>query len=216
VLPRDEGRSELLHDRCDTLGALWRAWSAVLDGLSAEAWRRPTRLEGWDVAALVAHHSLYPGAVTKWVQRRVDGPPTIASAAALLRRFNQPRGAATTLAPKVADQARAVATGTPTPELARRFRDEGPTAIVVVRAAGPIVIDFFGHGTIDVGEALTVAALEATVHLLDLHDALGRAPQVPERGLATSAALLARVADPVTFIEAATGRTSLNPLPLVR
>jgi uncharacterized protein (TIGR03083 family) len=205
-----------LNARCDELGELWHAWAAALERMPPAAWKAPTRLEGWDVAALVGHHSLFPGAVQKLATRGVDGPPAVESAAALLRRFNQPEGAAGRLAGAVAEQARNVATSTSQETMVRRFRDDGPVAIATARAAGPIAIDYFGNGTLALDEALTIAVLEATTHLLDLQRALGGAPDVPSAGLSTSVMLLARVADPVAFIEAATGRTAESPLPVIR
>ena len=195
---------------------LWRTWVAMLRQMPDDGWSRPTRLPGWDVAALVAHHSMFPRGVQAMVERRVDGPATVASAAAMLRFFNRPDGAATRLAPAVADQARNIATEAPPEELLRRFTDDGPRAIGTVRAAGPIVVDYFGHGALPLAEALSIAVLEATTHLLDLQRALDVPPSVPEAGLAATVALLAQVADPVAFVEAATGRTDANPLPVIR
>jgi hypothetical protein len=58
--------------------------------------------------------------------------------------------------------------------------------------------------------------LESVVHLLDVLRALGRGPTVDQGALREVAALLAEVAPPVEFIEAATGRSPTNPLPVLR
>ena len=65
-------------------------------------------------------------------------------------------------------------------------------------------------------EATRIVLLESTVHLLDVLAALGRAPDVPATALREAAHLLAELADPVAFVEAATGRSSRSPLPVVR
>jgi uncharacterized protein (TIGR03083 family) len=207
---------DVLSDRCDALAAAWDVWAATLRDLPDEAWRRPTRLGDWNVAALAAHHSMFPRGLTRLVTQRADGPPTMPSAVALLRYFNQPQGLATTKSAAVAEQARTISGECPPTVLVERFAHDGPRAVAAVRAAGPIVIDYFGHATIPLTEALAVAILEATVHLLDLQRALGQEPAVPERAQAETAALLAAVADPVTVIEAASGRTTTNPFPVIR
>ena len=58
--------------------------------------------------------------------------------------------------------------------------------------------------------------LESTVHLLDVLDAPGRAPDVPAAALRDTAHLLADLADPVALVEAATGRSASSPLPVLR
>jgi uncharacterized protein (TIGR03083 family) len=203
--------------RCGELDEMWATWAATLRTLSVTEWSRPTRLPGWDVAALVAHHSMFPASgVPAMLQRRRDDAPTMGSAAELLRRFNEPDGAATRLAGAVEEQARAVAGTIATDELVRRFSDVAPSTIAAVRDAGPIVVDYFGHATLALRDALTLAVLEATVHLLDLLRALDRPPDVPAAGLHTTVVLLAELAPRVEFVEAATGRSAMNPLPVLR
>jgi hypothetical protein len=103
-----------------------------------------------------------------------------------------------------------------TDELVRRFTDVAPATISAVRDAGPIVVDYFGHATLALRDALTLAVLEATVHLLDLLRALDRPPDVPPAGLHTTVVVLAELAPAVEFVEAATGRVAVSPLPLLR
>ncbi|MCU1683205.1 MAG: hypothetical protein JWQ81_3944 [Amycolatopsis sp.] len=73
-----------------------------------------------------------------------------------------------------------------------------------------------GDAVVFAVEALRIVLLEATVHLLDVQRALGRAPIVPEAALDETARLLVEVAPAVEFIEAATGRSSSSPLPILR
>jgi hypothetical protein len=65
-------------------------------------------------------------------------------------------------------------------------------------------------------EALRIVLTEATVHLLDVQRALGRPPTVPSPALKDTVQLLAEVAPAVEFIEAAAGRSSHSPLPVLR
>jgi uncharacterized protein (TIGR03083 family) len=203
--------------RCDELDEMWATWAATLRTLSATEWSRPTRLPGWDVTALVAHHSMFPASgVPTMLQRRTDDAPTMGSAAELLGRFNEPGGAATRLAGAVEEQARNVAGTMTAADLVRRFTEVAPATIAAVRDAGPIVVDYFGHAKLALRDALTLAVLEATVHLLDLLRALDRPPDVPVAGLHTTVVLLAELAPEVEFVEAATGRVAANPLPILR
>jgi uncharacterized protein (TIGR03083 family) len=205
----------VLFARCDELDELWAAWAVQLRSMTPDAWALPTRLPGWSVDALVAHHSMFPASgVPSMLRRRTDGPPTIPSAVHMLRRFNQPDGAATRLAPKVEEQARGMADAMPVDALVRRFTDDAPATIAAVRAAGPIVVDYFGHGDLALSEALRLGILEATVHLLDLQRALAVPLAIPPAGLHTTVVLLAEVAPEIDFVEAATGRTSAATLPL--
>jgi hypothetical protein len=64
-------------------------------------------------------------------------------------------------------------------------------------------------------EVVSIGILEATVHLLDLHRALGLPPEVPADGLAHTAAVLAAMAPPVDLIEAATGRRPAEFFPVL-
>jgi hypothetical protein len=63
-----------------------------------------------------------------------------------------------------------------------------------------------------------VADLEGHVERgqLDVLDGLGRDPCVPAPSLRETSHLLAEVAEPVAFIEAATGRSANCPLPVLR
>ncbi|MGH3975580.1 MAG: hypothetical protein ACRDS9_19950 [Pseudonocardiaceae bacterium] len=65
-------------------------------------------------------------------------------------------------------------------------------------------------------QALRIVVLEATVHLLDVRRAVGHPPVVPPPALKDTAQLLAEVAPAVELIEAATGRSTHSPLPVLR
>lgn len=210
----------VLAARCDSLRDAWAWWAEVLGSLRDDDWPRPTRLEGWDVAALVAHHAFLVHGLAHLAANPVDASPVIESAAGMLRRFNAPDGVAHTLAPTVADTARRAASTASREQLIATFADLAPQAVTAVRRAGPIVVDYFGHGPLPVAEALSIFVMEAVVHGLDLAAALARGealPRLPTSALELTAELLATVAPPVPFIEAATGRApAAAVLPIIR
>lgn len=69
---------------------------------------------------------------------------------------------------------------------------------------------------ITLGAGLRILVLEATVHLLDLQRALDHPPAVLLQALKETAQLLVELAPAVEFIEAATGRSTHYPLPVLR
>jgi uncharacterized protein (TIGR03083 family) len=204
-------------DRCSALAEVWGWWAATLTALDADAWAMPTRLPGWDVTALVAHHSGFVRGVARLASHPVDVEAATTSARDMLRRFNAPGGVATTLADDIAAQARSRAASVPRSELVSVFTQEAPAAMAAVTDAGPIVVDYAGNGTFPLTEVLSIGTLEAVVHGLDLVAAVG-APvaSIPHTAIRHTADLLASVAEPVPFIEAATGRSSVPVLPVLR
>lgn len=204
-----------MHDRLDALEETWQVWARVGAGLTAAEWVRPTRCTGWDVRALYAHHAAFPALLD--VPLPAAGPGTPRTAVDILAGFNAPHGVAHTMAPAVADAAVAEAGRASTAELVDRFAVRGPCAIRRLRALPPgTSLTWPTAGVTTLAEALRIVLLEATVHLLDLQRALGRAPAVPGPALADTVQLLAALAPPVAFVEAATGRTAHTPLPVLR
>lgn len=205
----------------DDLETAWRAWAATVADLHHEDWVRPTRLPGWTVADLVAHHALFPGLLHTLARAAPSrGPATHTDAAELLAAFNRPEGIAHTMAGQVADWAVQRAAGADRAELVEAFTHRAPTAVAAVRDTDfHRLVNYVGVAVVPLGEAACVALLEAVVHYLDLADALVL-PRVRERlgtgQLRRVAGLLAAVAEPVEFIEAATGRTSFPVLPVLR
>jgi uncharacterized protein (TIGR03083 family) len=204
-----------VDDRFTTLETLWSAWAEHGRTLTGEQWVRPTRLGDWDVRSLYAHAAFWPAAFTGLLGQVRDGEPTHAAAAALLREFNAPDGVANRLRGWTADSARANAAKYSTEQLIEQFAGAGPRAISTARGLGPVAVDYFGQAVLRLDEAVSIGVLEATVHLLDLHRALDQPPEVPAAALAHTAALLAEMAPPVAFIEAATGRAAPELFPVL-
>lgn len=204
-----------LDDRLAALGELWAAWATAGAGLTDDDWQRTTRLDGWDLRALWAHAAGWPFGFSMLVGRVTDAAPTHADAAALLREFNEPAGIANTGREQVAGAARDDAAKYTTEQLVGQFAVTGPEAIAIARELGPVTVDYFGRAVLTLAEAVSIGVVEATVHLLDVQRALGRTPQVPEAGLAHTAEVIAQIAPPVDFIEAATGRATTDLFPVM-
>jgi uncharacterized protein (TIGR03083 family) len=206
-----------LASRCALLGGAWRWWAGTLEAMDADAWSRPTRLEGWDVAALVAHHGLLVTGIGFLATQPLDAEPATASACDMLRRFNAPGGIAAIAADAVAEMARQQAATMSREDLIAKFLVDAPPVVAGVREAGPIVIDYFGNGTFPIAEAVAIAIMESVVHGLDLVDAIGiPADDLPAGPVRFTTGLLAELPDPVDFIESATGRRPPDVLPVLR
>ncbi|MGH3777674.1 MAG: maleylpyruvate isomerase N-terminal domain-containing protein [Pseudonocardiaceae bacterium] len=203
-------------DRVDTLGQIWQIWAQLGDSLTGEQWSAATRCPGWDVVAVYAHYSAFPLMMNAPLPDGPVGEP--ATAAEILGQFNAPDGAAHTMAETVADGAVSEAAAHTRRELIDRFSVHGPRALQRLRQVGATtVVPWPVSGVfVTLVEALRIVLLEATVHLLDVQRALGHPPVVPKPALRETVQLLAELAPAVELIEAATGRSTHSPLPVLR
>ena len=208
---------DVYSGRLDALEQTWRVWTELGEGLTEDQWFTATRCPGWNVAALYAHHSAFPRDMSALLplSDAVGDPVT---AAELVRRFNAPEGVAHTMAETVGDQAVSDAAEHSRKDLIDRFSVHGPRALQRLRqVAATLVVPWHTSGAvIMLVEALRIVLLEATVHLLDVQRALGHPPVVPPPALRDTAQLLAELAPAVELIEAATGRSTHSPLPVLR
>jgi uncharacterized protein (TIGR03083 family) len=205
----------MYRQRLEALAAVWEQWAEVGSALTDVELSTPSRCAGWDVAALFAHVGMFPQAVLDPPQAAAGAPVT---AVDILRGFNTPRGVAHTMADQVADTAVAVAAQVGRAGLVALFADTGPLGIAALsgRPADGLVPWPAAAAVTTWAEAARIVLLESTVHLLDVLDGLGRAPDLPADALCETAHLLADLADPVAFVEAATGRSATSPLPVLR
>ncbi|HET6965734.1 MAG TPA: maleylpyruvate isomerase N-terminal domain-containing protein [Acidimicrobiales bacterium] len=207
------------ESRVDALAGAWRVWAELGGTLSPEEWRAPSRCPGWRVADLYAHHSAFPVALAgSPPPAPEEAPAGLLSAVDILRGFNRPGGPAHEMAGAVADMAAEEAARTGQAELLKRFSVTAPSAIAALRGADPGMLIGWPAtgGRVSLVEALRIILTEATVHLLDVQRALSREPYIPAEALRETAVLLAEVADPVDFVEAATGRSAKPVLPVLR
>jgi hypothetical protein len=144
-------------------------------------------------------------------------PAEVASARDMLRRFNAPGGIASASAGTVAEMARQQAQNLSRADLVKLFAVTGPDVIADVERTGPVAVDYLGNGTLPIAEAVSIGIMEGVVHGLDLCAATGvPGASLPESAVAHTVELLASLADPVDFIDAATGRRTAAVLPVLR
>jgi uncharacterized protein (TIGR03083 family) len=204
--------------RLDALEQIWQVWAQLGDSLTEQQWSAATRCSGWDVAAVYAHYSVFPLNMSAPLQLP-DGPGgEPVTAVEVVRRFNAPDGAAHTMAETVADGAITEAATHTRRELIDRFSVHGPRALQRLRQAkATTVVPWPVSGAlVTLVEALRIVLMEGTVHLLDLQRALDHPPVVPKPALQDTVQLLAELAPAVELIEAATGRSTHSPLPVLR
>jgi uncharacterized protein (TIGR03083 family) len=202
----------------EPLAAAWEAWAELGAGLDEQQWQRPTRLHGWRVADVYAHHAAWPVMVAKLCDAPpVHAPPAFPDAAALLAMFNAPGGVVETASELNRDQAVALAGSHSREELVDGFRTAAPAVLAAAQDADRR-IQYGPFGAVALREALRVGLMEAVVHYLDLARALDLPVPGPVGGeaLREVVVLLAQVADPLAFVERATGRSAMDVLPVVR
>jgi uncharacterized protein (TIGR03083 family) len=207
-------------DTIACLASVWRAWADTGRSLDDQDWHRPTRLPGWTVVALYGHHSAFPLHIEKFCSDPPsEAPQTHPDAPALLATLNRPGGPAHTMSHTVRDHAVDLAQRASRAELVGRFRDLAPRALsLAAQVDHGKLLNYGGMAVLPFRDALRIALMEAVVHYLDLATAVGLSLPGPVDGapLSETVRLLAAVADPLDFVEYATGRSSVNMFPVVR
>jgi uncharacterized protein (TIGR03083 family) len=199
----------------EALAETWERWARRCAELSAEQWSTPTRCKPWDVRALVAHVCPDQALFDQLHAAVVDGAPEVSDAAELLRRFNQPNGVAHVAADELARSAVADANTLTAADAVARFTESAHVARTL-DAPPETVIAHPVVGSTTLSVVTEVALMEATVHLLDLEDAVdGVEPSATALGATRD--LLIAVADPATAIEVLAGRALPDALlPVIR
>jgi hypothetical protein len=168
------------------------------------------------VKAVTAHVVPDPGVLSALPALVLAGPAAVDDPAVLLRGFNAgPTALAHTMADTLVQMAVARAAATAPEDLALGF--EAGADFVGDAPLGPdAVVPHPVVGSVTIGVLTDVAVLEATIHLLDVVAAVGGDGPPPD-ALQFVGALLARLPDPIAFIEAATGRAATaGVLPVLR
>jgi len=145
-----------------------------------------------------------------------DAHAEVTDAAEMLRRLNAPGGIAHTSADDIADQAATDAT-TLTPDDAVMRFTECAEILRATPMSKEVVISYPVVGTTTtLAVVAEIALMEATVHLLDLADAVGGV-QPSKPALAATRDLLIAIPDPIAAIEALAGRADpATVLPAIR
>jgi hypothetical protein len=133
-----------------------------------------------------------------------DEPATVTDAAEMLRRFNAPGGIAHTSADRIAERATTDATTLTSSDAVTRFT-ESAEILRATPMSKKTLMSYPVVGSTTLAVVAEVALMEATVHLLDLADAVGGI-QPSEQALAATHDLLIAVPDPIAAIEVPAGR----------
>lgn len=206
--------AESEQDR-DLLIRLWRMWAKRAAELSDEQWTAETRLPGWTVRDVYVH--VTPDVMIAMLAApAADGDAKVTSAAEMLRVFNADPSAAESLHAQLAEMVRQMAADIDRGSIVERFGSELPDAFerltCLSRATAiphPIL------ESVSLGAFLDMAILEATIHWLDVIDAVG-GPEPEEMALERARDVLAAVPEPRAFVEAASGRSNGAVLPVMR
>ncbi|HET6732252.1 maleylpyruvate isomerase N-terminal domain-containing protein [Mycobacterium sp.] len=186
------------------LADAWDRWARRCATLTPDEWSTPTRCSGWDVSALIAHVCPDPAMFDRLSGAIADEPAAVVDAADLLRRFNEPDGIAHTSADSLAEQA-VVGAEALTPDTAAARFTECARILRATPMSEETVIAYPTVGTTTLAVIAETALMEATVHLLDLADAVGGVEPSAE-ALSATRDLLIAVPDATTAIEVLAGR----------
>jgi uncharacterized protein (TIGR03083 family) len=190
------------------LAECWQYWAERCATLSADAWLAPTRCQPWDVSVLVDHVAPDPDVLRRLAGSVVVDAGAVTDAAVLLRDVEGVGARAKAFADAPASRDPVA--------LVHRFVDGAGVVLAEPELPPGSVVAHPLLGPVTVGALTTVAVVEATVHYLDLLDAVGGDP-LPRATLDYVLDVLVRMSEPAPLIEAVTGRR--NPLtwfPLIR
>lgn len=193
-------------ERGELLRLVWARWTESLDGLGEEAWSAPTRCGDWNVRTLVAHVSDgITGFHTALRDRMVEREAGIISAAELMRLLKPDSRSAQAMAEKADARARQSAERD-LAQLREPFNASADEVLQIARTHPVGVVDYFGRADVAVDGLIELALLEATVHYLDLAEALGDRADLPNEVMRNVLETLLSMSTPQALIEVATGR----------
>ena len=199
----------------ETLADAWERWSRRCAELTPQQWSSATRCLPWNVRELVAHLCPDRSMFDMLTAAATDGPAAVTDAAEMLRRFNAPDGIAHTSADQIATRATTEAS-TLTPDAAVTRFTESAEILRATPMSEETVISYPVVGSTTLAVIAEVALMEATVHMLDLADAVGGV-RPSHQALATTRDLLIAVLDPIAAIEVLAGRADpAAVLPAIR
>jgi uncharacterized protein (TIGR03083 family) len=187
---------------------VWHRWHEA--GLRIRTWTTPSGLGDWTVRELYAHVARgVETFVELLAQPPIAGEPEVPDAAAYFAAL-RPLGAAG--AAHVAETARVWAAARTDGELVDVFA--APAAKVLGELNEDVVVRGIA-GTIRVGDYAVTRVLEATVHLLDLADAVPQVSPPPPDALRRTVDVLTDLTPPADFVRLATGRPSAPVFPVL-
>jgi hypothetical protein len=182
----------------------WERWARRHAELTPQQWSTATRCTPWDCEGWWLVCAPTDRCSTCSTPRRPTDTAAVAGAAEMLRGFNAPGGIARTSAGSIAERTKAAAT-TLTPGVAVTRFTECAEILRATTMSNEVVIWCPVAGSTTLAAIAEVALMEATVHLLDLADAVGGV-QAPKTALGATRDLLVVVPDPWAAIEILAGR----------
>lgn len=188
----------------EVLADAWERWARRCTELTPQQWSTATRCRPWEVRQLVAHLCPHRSMFDMLNAAVTDGPAAVTDAAEMLRRFNAPGGIAYTSADNIAERAASDAATLTPAEAVTRFTECAGILRATPMSKG-IVISYPVVGSTTLAVVAEVALMEATVHLLDLANAIGGV-QPSDQALAATRDLLIAIPDPTAAIEVLAGR----------
>lgn len=199
----------------DLLADTWERWARRCSDLTSEQWSAPTRCTPWDVHALVAHACPELSLFDHINDHLLNTDAAVGDGASMLRTFNAPGGVAHTTADDLAQTALSEAATLRPADAVMRFNDCARAARAMT-LPGRSTISYPVVGSATLAAVADVALVEATVHLLDLVDAIGGIGPSTGAVEATRDVLIA-VPDPTAAVEILAGRvTPRCALPVIR
>ncbi|MFV9636394.1 maleylpyruvate isomerase N-terminal domain-containing protein [Mycobacterium neumannii] len=197
------------------LADAWERWARRCEQMTTQEWSTPTRCEGWNVAALLAHVCPEPSMFDRLTAAVIDGPAAVVDAATMLRRFNEPDGVANSNAGSLAEQAVSEAAALTPRTAAQRFV-ESARVLRATPMPAETTIEYPVVGSTTLAVVAETALMEATVHLLDLADAVGGVDPSAE-ALCATRDLLICVPDATSAVEVLAGRAApARAVPAIR
>jgi uncharacterized protein (TIGR03083 family) len=188
----------------ETLADAWERWAHRCAELTPQQWATATRCRPWDVRGLVAHLCPDRSMFDMLAAARTDGPAAVTDADEMLRHFNAPGGIAHTSADGIAERA-ATEAQTLTPDGAVTRFTESAEILRATPMSSQTVVSYPVVGSTTLAVVAEIALMEATVHLLDLADAVGGV-QPSDPAIAATRDLLIAVPDPIAAVEVLAGR----------
>lgn len=196
----------------DLLGDVWSRWLFEGRRMPATTWQTPSGLGGWTVRELYAH--VARGVTTLaglLAQPPGHGRPDLPDAAGYFATL-MARG--TDGARGVAQAAREFAAARSTVELVDDFDRFASTTLIGARAAGTSIVPTIA-GSLRLNDYVLTRVLEATVHLLDLCDAIPGVRPPPGPALRRTVDVLTDLLPAADFIRLATGRSPASVFPVL-
>ncbi|MBM4492894.1 hypothetical protein GS436_05040 [Rhodococcus hoagii] len=199
----------------DLLIRLWRMWAKRAAELSDAQWMTETRLPGWTVRDVYVH--VTPDVLIAMLAApAADGDAKVTSAAEMLRVFNADPAATEPIHAQLAEMVQQMAADIDRDSVVQRFGSDLPDAFErLTGLSRDTVIPHPILESVSLGAFLDMAIMEATVHWLDVIDAVG-GDEPEAMALERARDVLAAVPDPLAFVEAATGRSGDPVLPVMR